>query len=234
MPVRSGFGFDNPAVPPNGGAHHPSAPSSAAAAAAAAAKRRKTPEFTDSEDEDQYSSMDEDAVKEALRPAKKHLKKLKTGTDDLGRDEKIAVLKECVAGIGARVDEIVAEKKAQGEDANKWKKHCWVFASFFWPRRGVNYVKLMDIHSKLVSLHCCGSVVAIDVGRHDEGHEGGKLTNRQMIPHLSLARSLGRASGRSEFCTYSHVSRMGPLHVYMLSILIGNRTLHLQSISTMR
>lgn len=25
------------------------------------------------------------------------------------------------------------------------------FASFFWPRQGVNYSKLMDIHSKLAS-----------------------------------------------------------------------------------
>ena len=140
MPVRAGFGFDNTAA----------VASPSVTASAGNGKRRKTPEFTDSEDES-YSSMDEDAVKEALRPAKKHLKKLKKGTDDLGREEKIAALKECVAGIGARVDEIVAEKKAQGEDAAKWKKHCWVFASFFWPRRGVPYTKLMDIHAKLVS-----------------------------------------------------------------------------------
>jgi chromodomain-helicase-DNA-binding protein 1 len=156
MPVRAGFGFTNTALAPGAGAgvtdaSHSSKQAASAAAAAAAAKRRKTPEFTDSEEES-YSSMDEDAVKEALRPAKKHLKKLKTGTEDLGREEKIAALKECVAGIGAQVERIVAEKKAAGEDAAKWKKHCWVFASFFWPRRGVSYTKLMDIHSKLVSV----------------------------------------------------------------------------------
>lgn len=44
----------------------------------------------------------------------------------------------------------MAEKAAEGADSAKWRKHCWVFASFFWPRQGVNYSKLMDIHSKLV------------------------------------------------------------------------------------
>lgn len=96
------------------------------------------------------SSMDEDQVKELLRPAKKHLKKLKSGTDNLSRDEKIAALKECVAGIGHRIDEVVAIKQAEGLSGPKWRKHCWVFASFFWPREGVNYSKLMDIHQKLV------------------------------------------------------------------------------------
>jgi len=56
-----------------------------------------------------------------------------------------------VASIGSRIDEIVAEKVAQGYDGAKWRKHCWVFASFFWPRQGVSYTKLMDIYAKLVS-----------------------------------------------------------------------------------
>jgi chromodomain-helicase-DNA-binding protein 1 len=44
----------------------------------------------------------------------------------LSREEKISALKECVAGIGSRIDEIVAEKASQGQDGNKWRKHCWV------------------------------------------------------------------------------------------------------------
>ncbi|KAI9634188.1 putative Chromodomain helicase [Dioszegia hungarica] len=111
-------------------------------------KRRKTPEYTDSEDSS-YSSMDEDAVKEALRPAKKHLKKLKAGTDNMSREEKISALKECVSAIGTQIDQVVSEKERNGFNGGKWRKHCWVFASFFWPRQGVNYSKLMDIHSKL-------------------------------------------------------------------------------------
>ncbi|KAL1413280.1 ATP-dependent DNA helicase Hrp3 [Vanrija albida] len=163
MPVKEGFGYDHPPLPvppggsgraapssaPRGGASASAAAAAAAAAAGDKGKRRKTPEYTDSEDEESYESMDEDAVKEALRPAKKHLKKLKSGTEHLSREEKIAALKECVAGIGSRIDEIVTEKTALGLDGSKWRKHCWVFASFFWPRQGVNYAKLMDIHSKL-------------------------------------------------------------------------------------
>lgn len=161
MPVKEGFGYDHPPLPFSVGAKG-SAGSSARGGDKG--KRRKTPEYTDSEDEESYESMDEDAVKELLRPAKRHLvsimrsgryvltekKKLKSGTDNLSREEKIAALKECVAGIGSRIEEIVAEKAAEGADSAKWRKHCWVFASFFWPRQGVNYSKLMDIHSKLV------------------------------------------------------------------------------------
>jgi chromodomain-helicase-DNA-binding protein 1 len=85
MPVKEGFGYDHPAVAPavvnsssSGGRGGGSSSKAAAAAAAAAAnaadkgKRRKTPEYTDSEEEE-YESMDEDAVKELLRPSKRHL-----------------------------------------------------------------------------------------------------------------------------------------------------------------
>lgn len=161
MPVKEGFGYDHPPLPFNVSAK------SGNSSKADKGKRRKTPEYTDSEDEESYESMDEDAVKELLRPAKRHLvrmqqecanmqKKLKSGTDNLSREEKIAALKECVAGIGSRIEEIVAEKAAEGADSAKWRKHCWVFASFFWPRQGVNYSKLMDIHSKLVRPLCEG------------------------------------------------------------------------------
>ncbi|WVQ77477.1 hypothetical protein IAR50_007163 [Cryptococcus sp. DSM 104548] len=153
MPTKEGFGLDHHTT------HHIAGPSKKASPAiagsskhaAANAKRRKTPEYTDSEDDSSYESMDEDAVKELLRPAKKHLKKLKGGTDHLAREEKIAALKECLAGIGSRIDEVVSEKAAAGQNGNKWRKHCWVFASFFWPRQGVNYAKLMEIHGKMVN-----------------------------------------------------------------------------------
>ena len=156
MPAKEGYGFDNPSIPlPLASASKPKASSpitsttSEMAKSKGKAKRHKTPDYTSSEAESDYESMDEAAVKEALRPAKKHMKKLKGGTDDLSREEKISALKECVAGIGARIDEVVADKSPA--DAAKWRKHCWVFASFFWPREGVHYSKLMDIHKKLVS-----------------------------------------------------------------------------------
>ncbi|GMK59395.1 hypothetical protein CspeluHIS016_0800010, partial [Cutaneotrichosporon spelunceum] len=171
MPVKEGFGYDHPPIPA-ASASASFKPSSATPSASKndKGKRRKTPEYTDSEDDESYDSMDEDAVKELLRPAKKHLKKLKSGTENLSREEKIAALKECVAGIGSRIDEIVVEKTAQGQDGSKWRKHCWVFASFFWPRQGVNYQKLMDIHSKLAKET---SPAPKKTKRRGEGADGG-------------------------------------------------------------
>lgn len=73
MPVKEGFGYD-----------HPPLPFSVSAKASSSSrgdkgKRRKTPEYTDSEDEESYESMDEDAVKELLRPAKRHLVSIDKG-----------------------------------------------------------------------------------------------------------------------------------------------------------
>lgn len=84
MPVKEGYGYDHPPLPVAvvPASHSSSSSSKAIASAAAAAssssakdkgKRRKTPEYTDSEDDESYESMDEDAVKELLRPAKRHL-----------------------------------------------------------------------------------------------------------------------------------------------------------------
>ncbi|EIW67175.1 hypothetical protein TREMEDRAFT_69728 [Tremella mesenterica DSM 1558] len=163
MPVKEGFGYEQPVLQvrlPSMSSTPGAGPSKARTSAVVddsllasgkegKAKRRKTPEFTDSEDEDSCSSMDENAVKNLLRPVKKSLKKLKNGTDSLSRDEKIAALKECLSAIGTQIEKALVEKEAEGADVAKWRKHCWVFASFFWPRQGVSASKLMDIHQKL-------------------------------------------------------------------------------------
>jgi chromodomain-helicase-DNA-binding protein 1 len=75
MPVKEGFGYDHPVIPATQAASfkHSSSTTSASNKADPKGKRRKTPEYTDSEDDESYDSMDEDAVKELLRPAKKHL-----------------------------------------------------------------------------------------------------------------------------------------------------------------
>jgi len=74
MPVKEGFGYDHPPLPVPGapGYRAPASKSASVSGAADKGKRRKTPEYTDSEEEE-YESMDEDAVKELLRPAKRHL-----------------------------------------------------------------------------------------------------------------------------------------------------------------
>lgn len=80
MPVKEGFGYDHPPLPPTAAAPSykqssltPSAGTNGTNKADKGPKRRKTPEYTDSEDDESYESMDEDAIKELLRPAKKHL-----------------------------------------------------------------------------------------------------------------------------------------------------------------
>jgi hypothetical protein len=54
-------------------------------------------------------------------------RRLKTGTDDLPREEKLAVLKECLSVIGRRIDIVVSDKRHAGMDADKWRKHLWVY-----------------------------------------------------------------------------------------------------------
>ena len=46
-------------------------------------------------------------------------KQLKNDTETLPREQKVAVLKECLTVIGARIEAVVAVKKAKGEDADK-------------------------------------------------------------------------------------------------------------------
>lgn len=90
--------------------------------------------------------MDEAATKEELRPVKSALvrlpsffllsrparqadafpsflrvdqKRLKNDTDDLPREEKLAVLKDCLSAIGSRIETVVAAKKEKGENSEK-------------------------------------------------------------------------------------------------------------------
>ncbi|KAG9044866.1 hypothetical protein FS837_007390 [Tulasnella sp. UAMH 9824] len=111
-------------------------------------KRRPTPTFTDSESSDECPSMDEAQTKEELRPVKKQLKRLKGSTETGTKEEKVALLKESLAQIGARIAAVVAEKNAKGEDGEKWRKHLWTFVTLFWPRK-VKYAQLQIIHDKI-------------------------------------------------------------------------------------
>ncbi|KAF8628912.1 hypothetical protein AX15_003691 [Amanita polypyramis BW_CC] len=113
-------------------------------------KRRPTPTFTDSEsDEDDCPSMDEAATKEELRPVKRELKQLKLSGGEMPRDDKVAMLKESLAAIGRRIDDVLIEKHAAGEDIDRWRRHLWTFVTLFWPKK-VKASKLEEIHAKMV------------------------------------------------------------------------------------
>jgi chromodomain-helicase-DNA-binding protein 1 len=40
------------------------------------------------------------------------------------------VLKECLSVIGRRIDTVVSDKRHAGMDADKWRKHLWVYVDF--------------------------------------------------------------------------------------------------------
>jgi chromodomain-helicase-DNA-binding protein 1 len=83
------------------------------------------------------------------------------------RDDKVAMLKESLAAIGRRIDDVLTEKHALGEDADRWRRHLWTyvcslsactiflrttsprFVTLFWPKK-VKASKLEEIHAKMV------------------------------------------------------------------------------------
>lgn len=97
-------------------------------------------------------SMDEGECKELLRPAKKQLKRLKNDTESLKGPAKLAALKECLAAIGQRIDEVVDPLARGGEEERKARleRHLWHFVTFFWPSKdGVRGGKIRGIYEKL-------------------------------------------------------------------------------------
>ncbi|KWU44413.1 hypothetical protein RHOSPDRAFT_18100, partial [Rhodotorula sp. JG-1b] len=88
-------------------------------------KRKATPQYSSSEDSGSgYDSMDEEACKEALRPVKRELKRLKSGTDGLSREEKVTHLKETLSAIGARIEVIAAAEKTPALQEQRRKHLC--------------------------------------------------------------------------------------------------------------
>ena len=84
-------------------------------------KKRPTPEFTDSESDD-CASMDENEMKEKMRPVRKQLKSLKNGVDELEGAEKLKLLKDCLRLIGSRIEELIGESN----DIERTRKHALV------------------------------------------------------------------------------------------------------------
>jgi len=93
--------------------------------------------------------MDEASTKEELRPVKKQLKQLKLSGEDMPRDDKVAILKDSLAAIGRRIEIVLQNKQAAGEDRERWRRHLWAFVTLFWPKK-VKASKLEDIHAKMV------------------------------------------------------------------------------------
>ncbi|KAI9062898.1 hypothetical protein FKP32DRAFT_760582 [Trametes sanguinea] len=144
-------------------------------------KRRPTPTFTDSSSSDECPSMDEAATKEELRPVKKQLKNLKLSGGDMPREDKVALLKESLAAIGKRIELVLQQKEAAGEDRDRWKRHLWTFVTLFWPKK-VKAAKLEEIHTKMVS-------------KENPRASSSDATSAAKKPRLSTSTPAGGRSG---------------------------------------
>lgn len=52
-------------------------------------------------------------------------KNLKLSGGDMPRDDKVAILKESLAAIGKRIEHVLNQKAAAGEDRTRWRRHLW-------------------------------------------------------------------------------------------------------------
>ncbi|KAI0958820.1 hypothetical protein AcV7_004526 [Taiwanofungus camphoratus] len=180
-------------------------------------KRRPTPTFTDSSSSDEWCvsshlpvilvpamsvliprqhspSMDESATKEELRPVKKQLKNLKLSGGDISRDDKVAILKESLSAIGKRIELVLAQKQAVGEDRDRWRRHLWTFVTLFWPKK-VKAAKLEEIHTKMVQKEASS-----------EGPSASKKPRLSTGASVSTSRSGGSSSLPSVSTASSHVN----------------------------
>lgn len=47
------------------------------------------------------------------------------------REEKVAILKDSLAAIGRRIQEVLEVKQRSGEDVVRWRRHLWASVDFF-------------------------------------------------------------------------------------------------------
>lgn len=52
-------------------------------------------------------------------------KQLKLSGGDMPREEKVAILKDSLAAIGRRIQEVLEVKQRSGEDVVRWRRHLW-------------------------------------------------------------------------------------------------------------
>ncbi|CAO1612547.1 unnamed protein product [Jaminaea pallidilutea] len=148
---------------PSVGSPAPSANVKSGKAAPAAKKQRPNVDYSSESSDSGSESMDEGVCKELMRPCKRQLKRLKNDTEQMKGPQKLAALKECLASIGARIQEILDGKAddvvaQQGQksasEKQKLDRHLWHFVTFFWPSKdAVRGKKIRGIYEKLHGLN---------------------------------------------------------------------------------
>ncbi|KAG1897253.1 uncharacterized protein F5891DRAFT_1192197 [Suillus fuscotomentosus] len=90
-------------------------------------------------------------------------------------NDKVAILKDSLAAIGRRIEIVLQNKQAAGEDQERWRRHLWVFITLLWPKK-VKASKLGDIHTKMVMKEAApqASVEASTSAKKPQPITGGK------------------------------------------------------------
>ena len=47
------------------------------------------------------------------------------------REEKIAILKESLAAIGKRIEFVLNQRAAAGENRDQWRRHLWTWVAIY-------------------------------------------------------------------------------------------------------
>lgn len=113
------------------------------------------------------------------------------------RDDKVAILKDSLAAIGRRIEAVLAQKQAAGEDRERWRRHLWTyvdrtlfipfvvlicysfsFVTLFWPKK-VKASKLEEIHAKMVMKEAAPrSTSQVENGQTKKPRPGGSGAGR--------------------------------------------------------
>lgn len=99
----------------------------------------------DNDDYLEYDSMDEKLCKAVLKPVAKSLMKLHRGNQGLEKHEWAMLLRKELVTIGEFIDKIC---KTERDD--KFSKHLWSYASFYWPAK-VPSLKITAMYTRIKS-----------------------------------------------------------------------------------
>ncbi|ODV96681.1 hypothetical protein PACTADRAFT_48505 [Pachysolen tannophilus NRRL Y-2460] len=94
----------------------------------------------------EYESMDEENCKDNLHDVRQSLRILKKGSNGLDKRQWVKILKKELITVGDHIAKETINKPKREQE--KFQKHLWVFASYFWPVR-VPSRKIMAMYLKL-------------------------------------------------------------------------------------
>jgi len=108
------------------------------------------------------------------------------------RDDKVAILKYSLSLIGRRIEHVLNQKEAVGEDRQRWRRHLWSFVTLFWPKK-VKASKLEEIHAKMVMKDQAAPRASSDVsGKKPRPSTSVKTNGTLSTPTSASSRTNGK------------------------------------------